>query len=680
MSTLTVSRYTLPAASLGPLNPLPDLKGVGDAHAAIVIDTDTVSPEEARYMGWGRIHSILPYLIQDGYSRDKKTCDMPCIVLENSHLKAVFFPTLGGRLWELLDKDRNRELMHTNPVFQPANLALRNAWFSGGVEWNCGIIGHTPFTCDDVACEELKLSDGTPVLRMYAYERVRHLFYRVEACLPDTSRNLYVRVRIDNALKEDTAVYWWSNMAVNESEDVRVIVPAKKAFRYGYGGKLSKVPVPYMDAEADKLRGSAARLARQQGGILHWDVSHPTCLPQSMDFFFDVEKGQRPFIAAVNREGYGIVQTSTRQLMGRKLFAWGMGEGGRHWQTFLSTPESAYIELQSGLARTQLEHLPMEAGGSISWLEAYGAVQADGAVCQGENWDAAVDSVRTVLNSQCPEEDLNALHETMQRELDGKSGTVLHRCSGFALCEQALRGDAFSTAGLSLTGSMKTENGEQAWLDLLKNGILPCPEPLAEPASYQTDPEWEKKLASSLSRPGGDHWYAFYQLGVMAFFRGDRKQAEDAFLTSLNRARNPWALRCLALLRDTKEAADLYLEAARMKPIRPLVLEAMDALQKAERWNDMLSFWESLPENLKEDGRILCHRAAALLRSGNLDAAEAILQGPIVLTDVREGNTLLTDLWFECAALRRFGQADEESLAWAEENVKPPKHLDFRML
>ena len=37
-----------------------------------------------------------------------------------------------------------------------------------------------------------------------------------------------------------------------------------------------------------------------------------------------------------------------------------------------------------------------------------------------------------------------------------------------------------------------------------------------------------------------------------------------------------------------------------------------------------------------------------------------------MLTDVREGNTLLTDLWFEAAAVRHAGKVDAESLAWAE--------------
>ena len=463
MSELRVTTYSLPAASLGQLNPLPDLGSVSDAHAKIEIDQSTVSPEEAKYMGWGRIHSILPYLIQDGYDRDRRETAVKSIELENEHLKAVFFPTLGGRLWSLYDKDAKAELLHRNPVFQPANLALRNAWFSGGVEWNCGIIGHSPFTCDDMACEALTLSDGTPVLRMFAYERVRHLFYRVEALLPDGARQLFVRVRIDNALPEDTAVYWWSNMAVNENARHRVIVPAEKAFRYGYGGKLCKVPVPYMTAEADKLSGDAARLAKENGGFLNWDISHPTCLPQSMDFFFDVPSSQRPFIACVDENGFGICQTSTHELRGRKLFAWGMGKGGRHWQSFLSTPDSAYIELQSGLARTQLEHLPMKAGASISWLEAYGAVQADPDAAQGADWHAAAHAVETALEKMCPAAELEGLHQRIKDELDSQTGEALHSCAGFAHCEQALYGNDFSTFGLSLN-AMRVSDAENAWL------------------------------------------------------------------------------------------------------------------------------------------------------------------------------------------------------------------------
>ena len=682
MTELRFEPYTMPAASLGKENPLPDLGSVGDAHGAIEIDYSTITKEEAKYMGWGRVSTILPYTIQDGYGRKRRARAFKAAVLENDKLKAVFLPQLGGRLWSLIDKTTGRELLHRNPVFQPCNLALRNAWSSGGVEWNCGIVGHHPFTCDDMACEQLAFSDGTPVLRMYQYERVRHLFYRVEAFLPEGANELYVRVRIDNATAEDTAVYWWSNMAVDEKHDVRVIVPAEKAYRFGYGGKLSKVPVPYMTVEADKLTGHSAELARQNGGTLDWDVSHSYTLPQSIDFFFDVPKGTRPFIAATDEHGYGMCQTSTNELMGRKLFVWGMGQGGRHWQTFLSRKGSAYVELQSGLAHTQLEHLPMKGSASISWLESYGAVQADAARSVDPDWDTAVSAVSEALNAQRPAENLTRWHERAKHELDGQSGRVVHTGMAFAVCEKALLGDAFDTAGLDLK-AMRVGRREQLWLDLIRKGVLPCADVLEEPLSYQISPAWERLLRASLEKPEGDHWFSRYHLGVMANARGDVETATAEYRASLAHAENPWALRCLAVCLqkqgDKAQAAELLLKAAAMKPIRPLIVEALDALMQVSRYSDMLALTGDLPSGLKENGRIKTFIVAALLRTGKVEEAGALLTGPFVLTDVREGQVLLTDLWFEYAALHDLGKADEEAIAWARKNRKPPRHLDFRM-
>ena len=672
----------MPAASLGRANPLPDLKSVADPHAKIEIDQTTVTAEEARYMGWGRIHTILPYTLQDAYNRTKRKRAFKAAVLENEHLRATFLPQLGGRLWSLFDKDAGRELLHVNPVFQPCNLALRNGWISGGVEWNIGIIGHTPFTVDDMACQRLTLSDGTPVLRMFQYERVRKLFYRVEALLPDGAKELYVRVRIDNATKEDTAVYWWSNMAVDEGEDVRVVVPAEKAFRYGYGGKLAKVDIPYMTAEADKLKGEAARMAREQGGTLEMDISKTTTIPQAMDFFFDVPKTERPFIAAPGKDGYGMCQTSTKELMGRKLFVWGMGAGGRNWQTFLAQKGCAYIELQAGLAHTQLEHLPMAGGQSISWLESYGPVQADPKKVHGSNWQAAVKAVADGLEKIRPSAKLEELHNQLKQELDYQNGPVVHKGMGFARAEKILLGDAFDTAGLSLA-PMRIGVEERPWITLAKTGELPCPKALEEPLSYQTGPRWEEALEASIKAGKSDHWYGYYQLGVMLAARGEDEKARKAFDQSIKKEDNPWALRCLAMLDmregQLKTGAARLCKAAQMKPIRPLVVEALDALKQTNQYEQMMEILTSLTPSLRKMGRIKTYEIAALMGLGRFDEALALLESQIVLADVREGDVLLTDLWFELMARREKGSSDEKALAWAKEHLQPPKHLDFRM-
>ena len=679
MSSLTFCDYTMPSASLGKPNPLPDLQQTTDQHAAIAIDETTVTPEEAQYMGWGRVNGILPYLIQNGYNRKKRMRAWKAAVLENDWIRATFLPELGGRLWSLIDKTTGRELLHRNPVFQPCNLALRNAWISGGVEWNVGLIGHSPFTVDKMFAETLTLDDGTPVLRLYHYERIRRLIYRVEAILPDDSRHLFVRVRIDNTSPDDTATYWWSNMAVDEREDVRVIVPADRAFRYGYGGKLAKVAVPYMTVDAAKLKTSTG-----QTGELHWDISRTTTLPQAMDFFFDLEKGQRRWISAVGGDGQGFVQSSTDVLQGRKLFVWGMGGGGRNWQRFLSVPESAYLEIQAGLAHTQLEHLPMKGRETITWMETYGPIAVDPAAAHGQDWQAAGQAVEQELEKTCPRRSVEAMLDIAREQLDGKQGKLIMTGSGWARVQKDLLGDRFDDCGLNFP-SQRLGTEEKVWLQLVKDRKLACPDPLTEPGSYQIGPEWEKLLRETIQEGGSRHWFGYYQLGVTLAHAGNLCLADDMFARSLALVRNPWALRSRAVicqLDDDHAAAAEYLrEAVSLLPEPNIARETLMALRKAGRPKDVIRMYNSFPAKVRAVGRLKVLLIEALIDGGSLIKADQMLSGSIELADIREGEIMLTDLWFRLQAIKLggTGEADDPLLAQVRKTAKPPAHLDFRM-
>ena len=220
-------KLRMPAASLGEPNPLPDIKNVSYIHAGYEM-TERVSEQEKKYIGKGMIPTLLPYQLQDGYDRDKQPRDFEAAVLENGYLRAVFLPELGGRLWSLYDKKKERELLYVNPVFQPGNLGLRNAWFSGGVEFNVGIKGHNPLTCAPLWCAV----DATPegqVLRLYEYERIRGVVYSISAFLPEDSEVLYLKCRIENTEAERKHMYWWSNIAVPETESTRVLVPVRES-------------------------------------------------------------------------------------------------------------------------------------------------------------------------------------------------------------------------------------------------------------------------------------------------------------------------------------------------------------------------------------------------------------------------------------------------------------------
>ena len=168
MAELRIESWTMPGADLGPENPLPPLGAHQEAH--IPQEIPGILQELLQNMAYGRVAGILPYTVQDGYTRDLRPRPFRVAVLENEILRATFLLELGGRLRSLVHKPSGRELLAANPIFQPANLAIRNAWFSGGVEWNVGLTGHCPFTCSPLFAARVQGEDGTPILRMYEWD------------------------------------------------------------------------------------------------------------------------------------------------------------------------------------------------------------------------------------------------------------------------------------------------------------------------------------------------------------------------------------------------------------------------------------------------------------------------------------------------------------------------------
>ncbi|MFF1796422.1 DUF5107 domain-containing protein, partial [Kitasatospora sp. NPDC058263] len=222
-STLRTGLLRIEGAADPAAGCLPILRGLP---ARTADDAGATDPEMRRNLGYGRPHTLLPYTRQDRYDRSRTTRELPTVVLENEHLTATFLPGYGGRLWSLVHRPSGRELLHRNPVLQPANLALRDAWIAGGVEWNLGTTGHWPLTCEPLHAVRTTTADGTPVLRMYEFERLRRLVLQIDAWLPAGSPVLYVHVSVQNPNDAEVPVYWWSNIAVPETGQTRVVGPA----------------------------------------------------------------------------------------------------------------------------------------------------------------------------------------------------------------------------------------------------------------------------------------------------------------------------------------------------------------------------------------------------------------------------------------------------------------------
>lgn len=662
-STLSFLKTAMPGANLGGENPLPDIKNMPDIHSNVKFDA-SIPPEESQYFNYGRVSSILPYRIQDQYDRNKQMQEYPCIVLENDFIYATFYPQFGGKLWTLYDKEHEKHLVQTNPVFQPCNLALRNAWISGGIEWNIGMTGHTPYTLSPLHMTTLRMDDGTPVLRMYEWERIRQVTYQIDAYLPKDSKFLFVRVRLHNTRPEEVPIYWWSNTAVYETPDTRVLCPADYAFRFDYGRVIKKVPVPMYE---------------------EIDTSYSARSPHAMDMFYDIPKQTRKWEAALDGNGEGLVQTSTDLLQGRKLFVWGNGTGGKRWQEFLASRGEAYAEIQAGLGNTQMEHLPMPGNAVWEWVEAYGYIKASPQIVHSEDWKKAYSHVGEKLEEVLPRKVLEEELKRLSAALDKKVQPI-SQGSGWGALELRRMGgnEVFGKEAIVFSADALTQE-QKPWQELLETGVFPT-QPVQEvPAAYLTQKEWISLLESSVQSGKSDHWHGYLQLGIMYAANGAHGKAKECFETSFAKTENGWAKRNLAALAQMEnrkeEAAKLLLEAALLLPVLAIAVECGSLLVQLGKNREMVQFYEGLPEAVKNSGRMKSIRLQAAIHLDDFALAQSLFASGLEVYDIREGEVLLSDLWI--MLYRKIMQAEGACGELSDKEVVTkypiPQAYDFRM-
>ena len=657
---IKIEQITIPSASMGKLNPMPDIKNISYIHAGYKM-TDKIEDNEKTYIGKGMIQTMLPYMIQDQYNRDKKNKTYCACVLENNYLRAVFLPELGGRLWSLYDKEKCCDLLYVNPVFQPGNLGLRNAWFSGGVEFNVGIKGHNPLTCSPLWARIDELKDGE-ILRLYEFERIRGVVYSINAYLPENSPVLYIKCIIENTENKDKNMYWWSNIAVPETKGTRIITPTDTSFLCSYSSDhyvLDKASLPVHE------------------GI---DVTYPNNIHSSKDFFYKIPQDEYKWIASVNEYGNGLLHCSTKELIGRKLFVWGQGNGGRHWNEWLSEEGSSYIEIQAGLANTQLEHIPMKGNEVWEWTEAYTALSCDKNDVHFE-YSKAIKTVEGYMLSKVG----NPNEIKFPDSSTVISSKIVHKGSEWGYLEEKIRNEKVS----NIFDFSRTYNEESdEWFDFIENDVFPEPDISLEPKSYVTGTYWLDKLERYTKKS----WYSQLHLGVVRYAMGDIEGAKIAWEDSIKIKPSPWAYRNLSMiyrneLNEKVKGREYILKAFKIKKdCVSLCTEVAMQLTSDNQDEMWLEFFEQLPTKLKNVGRLILYKAIALINLKKYQEATKIVNEDFIMSDIKEGELSISALWFELyrriyASEQKieYNPNDKKFIEVADRKYPLPKSLDFRM-
>jgi hypothetical protein len=268
---------------------------------------------------------------------------------------------------------------------------------------------------------------------------------------------------------------------------------------------------------------------------------------------------------------------------------------------------------------------------------------------------------------------------------------LLQRGSGWGALERLRReasgGPPLHSPGL-IFDAASLSAAQDPWLGLLRDGAMPALDPDAEPQSYMVQSEWHQLLESAVRAGRGAHWSAWYHLGVMRHYAGDSVGAWQAWETSLEHARTPWALRNLAVLARQEgrvdQAAELYVAASRLRPsLLPLAVECGRALIEAGRPQEWLDHVADLPASIRHIGRIRLLQAQAALAVGDFPTVERTFADRPVVADMREGEVSLSQLWFDYHE-RRLSLAenipiDDALRARVRQEFPVPREFDFRM-
>ncbi len=486
--------------------------------------------------------------------------------------------------------------MFRNPVFQPANLAALNAWFSGGIEWNGLVPGHTPFTCAPVFAGVRETPQG-PILRLYEFGRIVEATWQVDLFMPAGSAQLFAHGRIVNPSDAERLAYWWTNVAAPMEDGTRVLSPAEYSVEHIWpGNNLGR---------CDFSRAN--------------DPSYPDNWENATSVFFRAPAAPRLFIASVDRAGYGLMQTSTAQMQGRKFFYFGSAPGGQNWMDYLSSPgEGKYLEIQSGIAPTQNQRFALAPHEEREWTEVFMPIQLDAARAHDGDYGVAASHAAVRLDEAVPAAELERVGAFLAEEARLPLTTRWSAGEPWGMRQERLLHRKLA-AGLDFD----LEPSGDFWDDIAAGGAVSAENFDALPRGVAVSDLWVERLNASAAAEGMS-WIHALMLAVAALDRGDRGVARQHTMQSLSLRPSWLGYRLEALLSEEIDAAIAsYARAWGMGDAPPeLAVEIAQFLMAAERPAELRKFVAALPADIGDNERILLARAVVAADEEDFDALE----------------------------------------------------------
>ena len=274
-----------------------------------------------------------PYFRYDGTTDVAETRRWKTVVLDNGRIEVTVMPEAGGKVWRAYDKVAKREFLYTNHVMKFRDIALRGPWLSGGIEFNFGLIGHSPCTSTPVDWCARENADGSASCFVGCLDLVTRTWWQVEVLLRPDADEFETRTVWWNGSGMPAPYYHWMNAAYSLRGDPEFLFPGATAV--GHEGKTVIKDWP-VDSEG---RDVSIYANNAYGGAKSYHVVGGNC-----GFYGIWWRGT----------GYGSWHRSRPyEKYGRKIWLWPLSREGGIWEDLLTDDDGQYTELQSGRCFTQ---------------------------------------------------------------------------------------------------------------------------------------------------------------------------------------------------------------------------------------------------------------------------------------------------------------------------------------
>ena len=276
---------------------------------------------------------LYPYHSFEGYAATPEPREWKVVRMENDLIEVFVLPEVGGKVWGAVVKATGHEFIYRNEVMKFRDISLRGPWTSGGIEFNFGVIGHTPATATPVDYVVRENPDGSVSTIVGAMDLPSRTPWRVEIRLPADRAAFETRVLWHNPTPLEQPYYNWMTAAAFAQDDLELFVPGNAYLEHS--GRVRPWPVDEDGRFLPLYRNNAF------GGSKSYHVAG------ALNDFFG---------GYYHDEGYGWGHWARHEDMpGRKMWLWALSREGGIWEDLLTDTDGQYVEFQAGRLHVQYQ-------------------------------------------------------------------------------------------------------------------------------------------------------------------------------------------------------------------------------------------------------------------------------------------------------------------------------------